>query len=108
MAVQVALIDTELVLALADNASWTDAFEVQNREPSPAIAVLPQVAAARLESFAVLSRRSQAYEAAQAALTEAAAIRRARHDGSGEAANTAQLAELALLTGRLGDAAKLA
>jgi tetratricopeptide (TPR) repeat protein len=108
LAVQAALIDSELVLALADNASWIEAFEVQNREPSAAIAVLPPVAAARLESFAVLSRRSQAYEAARAALMEAAAIRRARQDGSGEAANTAQLAELALISGQLEEASQLA
>ncbi len=104
LVVQAALIDTELVLALADNCSWTEAFELQNQQPPAEIAKLPAVAAARLESFAVLSRRSQHFDVAQKALREAAAIREARNDGSGYVANLAQQAEVALAAGELEEA----
>ena len=106
--VQVALLDADLVLALADNGDWQAAFAVQEQAPTPAIAALPVVAAARLEAFALLAQRAQNLAGASRALQEAAAIREARGDAAGLAAIVAQQAAVALDAGELQTAAVLA
>ena len=72
---QAALLDCELVLAHANNESWSEAFEVQGNEPGAAIAAQPAIHAARLEGFAVLSRQGGNPVAAERALREALEVR---------------------------------
>lgn len=108
MTVQAALVDAETVLALADNNEWSAAFELQNQQPSAEVASLPVVAAARLESFAVLSRRSHHFDAARKALREAVEIHRARADRVAELGGLTLLADLELAAGAVAEAQTVA
>ena len=100
----VALLDAELVLAHADNESWSEGFEVQGREPAEIIAVQPAVHAARLEGFAVLSLHGGNYAAAERALSEAAESRQQAGDVAGAARARALLATSLRAQGRLEQA----
>lgn len=101
---QAALLDSELVLALADNESWAEAFEIQQREPPPAVASQPAVHAARLEAFGVLSLHSGNPEAAEKALRGAEQVRIGIQDVAGSARSAALLAEALRARGQLEDA----
>ncbi len=105
--VAVAGIEAELVLALVDNEQWDEAFALQQREPSAAVAALPGVAAGRLEAFAVLSRKAGRLDAAHKALEDAARVRAAAGDAAGRVRTVALLANVALAGGSL-DAAEQA
>ncbi len=101
---EVALLDAELVLAHADNESWSEGFEVQGREPLAAIAAQPAVHAARLEGFAVLSRQGGNLDAAERAIREAITTRQGMGDAAGAARAQAMLAVLMRALGRLDEA----
>lgn len=103
-----ALVDTERVLALADNEAWPEAFALQNQAPPPSIAAQPAVHAARLEAFAVLSLRAGNAIAAERSAAEAEATRLAAHDFAGSARATALLAEAQLAGGDVALAAETA
>ena len=105
---QAALIGAELVLALADNEQFDDAFAQQGREPAPAIAALPAVHAARLESYAVLARHGQRLDAARKALADAADVRAAAGDVAGVAQTLALLASVHAASGELDLAEQIA
>lgn len=103
-----ALLDCELVLAHADNASWGHAFEIQGRTPAPAIASQPAVHAARLEGFAVLSRHGGNLAAAEVALREAAQVRETTGDRVSAGRCQAMLAEVLRMRGQHEEAWNLA
>lgn len=98
------LVQAELVLALADNEAWEEAFALQDIEPPEEIANQPAVLAARLESFAVLALRAGRLPAAEEALVQAEKLRFALDDRAATARTLALRAENSLLLGQLDDA----
>lgn len=102
------LIQAELVLALADNEAWEEAFALQDLEPSVEIANQPAVLAARLESFAVLALRAGRQPAAEEALLAAEKLRYDLDDGAATARTLVLRAENALQLGQLEQASSLA
>lgn len=108
MARLAALVDSERVLALADNEEWSDAFALQNAAPPASVAAQPAVHAARLEAFAVLSLRAGNPVAAERSATEAEALRIAAQDFAGSARATALLAEAQLAGGDVATARETA
>ncbi|MCO4760582.1 MAG: hypothetical protein KC502_03715 [Myxococcales bacterium] len=99
-----ALVDSERVLALADNEQWAEAFALQNDAPAAALADQPAIRASRLEAFAVLSLKASNPVAAERAASDAEAIRVAAKDKAGAARAAALLADAQLASGDLAGA----
>lgn len=99
-----AVVDSERVLALADNEQWAEAFSLQAETPPDAIAEQPAVHAARLEAFAVLSLRAGNTIAAEASAREAESLRTQVTDTAGAARAAALVADTALHAGELSAA----